>query len=93
MGNGYHTMVSRLVMLVIEYADDAGMLCLAHRATGTGGRAPSCDRGSAVANAKAPEKAGDVLLGRGGPYADPSGYLLVRRARRDQLDDLTLPGR
>ena len=93
MGSGYHTMVSRLVIPVIKYAKSAGMLSLAHRATGAGGRAPSCDRGSAVAHAKAPEKTGDVLLGRGGPYADPSGYLLVRRARRDQLDDLTLPGR
>ncbi len=90
---GYHAMVIRLVLPGIRYVGPRRRRSLARRATGSGGRAPSCDRGSAVAHAKTPEKPGDVLLGRGGPYADASGDLLVRRARRDQLDDLTLPGR
>ena len=92
-GDGYHAIVRQAVIPVLKYSDGAGMLSLAHRATGAGGHAPSCDRGCAVAHAKAPQKTSDVLLGRGGPYADPSGDLLVGGTVRDQVDDLLLPGR
>jgi hypothetical protein len=86
-------MVIRLVIPDIRYAGRTLDAWLAGDSARVSGRALSCDGSSAVADAKTPQETGDVLLGRGGPYADPSGDLLVGGTVRDEVDDLLLPRR